>query len=308
MKNIFEIKNNNLSVLINQKGCSLERVMFKNKFFPLMELDSTNLYGKEPSLSGAMVGPYCGRIENGILNIGQNCYNLSQNEGSTHLHGGYKNCSNIDWTAISQSKDSICFLTFLPDGLEGYPGNRKIFVNYRLSNSSIIIEIKAVTDKDTIFNITNHAYWNLSSNFDTKILNHKFKIPTQYVFENTPFNIPTTLLSVKKTSFDFSSYKTLDDNLSLLTPENQILISKGINHGFPASSCSIQGEDLELNVTSDYPHLQFYSGGFLNSKTLLKNGLSASSSCAFAIEPQEINRKEITLNKFQRTIEYRLST
>lgn len=308
-KNI-EIKNNYLSFQINPRGCSLEKITVQNRFSPLMQLNSSKRYGLDPSLSGSIVGPYCGRIKNGKLLINNSNYKLVQNEGTTHIHGGLINLSNKTWDIISQSKNSICLQTFLRDNEQGYPGNRWIKTRYSLENKSILIEIEAKSDKDTIFNITNHAYWNLSCDFTKKIFNHKFQIPSSSFYLNDPFHIPRSSLDVNNTSFNFITSKKLKDNLSILKPKNQIIMERGYNHAFHCSSCNVEFNHISLNVSSSFPDIHLYTGGFLDENTKLINNVNATSNCAFAIEPQEINRRKITKpnEKYKQFITYTILT
>ena len=132
-------------------------------------------YMCNPLYAGAAMGPVAGRISGGRINIGGTEYPLTQNDGNNTLHSGYDNISFRLWECGRISENRVELRTFLPDGADGFPGNRQFTADYSLDeNNSLTLIYTAVSDKDTYFNLTNHTYFNLSGNFGINSLNQKF--------------------------------------------------------------------------------------------------------------------------------------
>ena len=112
---------------------------------------------------GAVVGPVANRIANGRAKIEGTELSLVKNEnGITTLHGGELGTHARNWTVTSQSDDQVTLMVSLPDGEEGWPGNRTIFVSYYITHATLTMEITASTDAPTYMNLANHSYWNLA--------------------------------------------------------------------------------------------------------------------------------------------------
>jgi len=143
--------------------------------------DSLDSYVKNNSTYfGALIGRHANRIENAEFELNGTVYHLAKNDGRNHLHGGYKGFDKVLWQAEIPDKDdgqSLKLFYRSPDGEENYPGNLDITVIYELTeNNELKIDYYAVSDKDTVVNLTNHAYFNLSGHASGDILNHQLKI------------------------------------------------------------------------------------------------------------------------------------
>ena len=125
--------------------------------------DSLEEYETLPGRYGATIGPVANRIENGRFTLGDKVYRVECNSGAHCLHGGHKGYDKRVWKVVQQEQDTLVLVYHSPDGEGGFPGNRKIALRYRLrKDHSLAISYFAVSDKDTILNLTNHSYFNLN--------------------------------------------------------------------------------------------------------------------------------------------------
>src|SRR5215203_4465455 len=173
------------------------------------DLDS---YLKGHPYFGAIIGRYGNRIAKGRFTLNGEEYKLAVNNGENTLHGGLKGFDKVVWTG-NESKTKAgptLVLTYLSkDGDEGYPGNLNVRVVYTLTaNDELRMDYSATTDKDTVINLTNHAYFNLAGEGNGDILNHRVLINGTRFLPTDAGSIPTgELRKVAGTPFDFSKLK-----------------------------------------------------------------------------------------------------
>ena len=164
-------------------------------------------YLKNDPYLGAIIGRYGNRIAKGRFTLNGAEYKLAVNNGENHLHGGIKGFDKVVWTGVARSTKGgpEIVLTYLSkDGEEGYPGNLKVTVVYRLTNNDLRIDYTATTDKDTVTNLTHHSYFNLAGEGNGDILNHLVTINANRFIPTDAGSIPTgELRSVAGTPFDF---------------------------------------------------------------------------------------------------------
>lgn len=258
-----------------------------------MALKMPGRYNNDPSYAGATLGPVSGRIPGGLLSINGQLHRLSQNEGSHHLHGGFQSVSRTDWQILTAenkpSEISVSFGIKLPDKFEGYPGNRILQTTYRLTaHNCLEIIYEGQTDADTYFNLSNHCYWNLSGDFSQSALTHHLKIIAQSVWLNDDKHIPVELCLVRGTPYDFTSPRLIDP----AKQENNESLSKGYNNAYLLDDTTAVILDdpqsgRRLILETNYPVVQFYSGGYLDHRTIMEGNITAAAGCALAFEPQE---------------------
>ncbi len=297
------LKNTNgISVKILSAGAAITEVRTPDRqgnFTNIaMSLDPVSQYFEGSSYAGAVLGPNAGRIRGSSIPVGTRIYDLAANEGSTQLHGGPHNFSRSIWTLEEVRKEadaeSAVYTLNVPDGLDGYPGNREIAAVYRLDNmNALTIAFRAVSDQMTWLNLSNHCYWNLSGDFTRTVLDHTLCIHAGHVAYNNPQNLPFGFYPVERTPFDFRESHSIRENLRDSADSGQFAPACGYNHAYdvtgqsPAAMLSDPGSGRTLTVDTDYPSLVFYSGGCLGSDTTLRGGIPASPSCAAALEAQE---------------------
>jgi len=191
--------------------------------------DTLDSYVEGDGYQGAVVGRWANRIDKGRFTLDGIDYSLYCNNGENHLHGGEVGFSHKLWSSEITGKSSVKFSYFSPDGEEGYPGNLKVCVEYKLCNNRIALTYTARSDKNTVINLTNHVYFNLSGYDSGKILDHELTVCAHSYLPTDEELIPTgEIRRVDNTPFDFRQKKTIgrDFNFS----NNDINTAGGYDH------------------------------------------------------------------------------
>ena len=249
---------------------------------------STADYVKFSTYFGATVGRCANRIAKGEFTLGGKRYKLNCNDGANHLHGGKVGFDKRFFNAEVDGEKLVLSL-LSADGDEGYPGNLQLKVIYSLSGKELLVNFFATSDADTLWNPTNHTFFNLDGHdcgavYDTLLeLNADFFTPGD---ENL---IPTgEILPVKSTPFDFTAAKRLGDGI--LSSDERIARLGGLDHNFilksehAAMARSGDGE-VAMDVYTDLPALQLYTTNSL-AKFTGKDGATYGKHHAFCLEPQ----------------------
>jgi aldose 1-epimerase len=259
--------------------------------------DSLGQYLKDGSFQGALIGRYGNRIAKGKFTLEGKEYALAQNNGENSLHGGPKGFHNVFWSGEpfqNEGQDALQLVYTSVDGEEGFPGNLKVRVIYTLTSSNeLVIDYEATTDKTTVVNLTQHAYFNLAGSGD--ILNQRFEI---FADKFTPVDaglIPTGMLTpVKGTAFDFTTPHAAGERIN--NEDEQLKLGKGYDHNFvlnkPASdSLTLAARVVEpsngitMEVYTTEPGIQFYSGNFMDG-TMKGKGKTYGFRNGFCLETQ----------------------
>ncbi|HEY0681443.1 MAG TPA: aldose epimerase family protein, partial [Steroidobacter sp.] len=262
-------------------------------------LKSFDDYLKNPPYFGAIIGRYGNRIGKGQFKIDDQTFNLPKNDGPNTLHGGVKGFDKVVWQAEPFEKEDsvgVIFTYTSKDGEEGFPGNLQTRVTYTLTDKNeLSFDYHATTDKPTVVNLTQHAYFNLAGDGNGDVLGHEFTI---YANEYTPVDkrlIPTGKLApVTDTPFDFRNKVKLADRVNV--DNEQIKIAGGIDHNFVlrrkepgltlAARVSEPTTRRVMEVHTTEPGVQFYTGNFLDDKLAAKSGKPYVKHSGFCLETQ----------------------
>jgi aldose 1-epimerase len=262
--------------------------------------DNADGYVNDKSFFGALVGRYGNRIGHAQFALDGKTYTLAKNNGENSLHGGIKGFNKAVWTAkIVPAKDGQSLeLSYLSkDGEEGFPGNLKVSVIYTLTDSNALrITYSAISDKKTVVNLTNHSYFNLAGQGSGDILGHLLMIQADKFTPVDAGLIPTgEFRDVAATPFDFR--KELAIGARIDQDEEQLKLGGGYDHNFVLQRSNDPEESLAarvlepvsgrvLEVWTTEPGVQFYTGNFLDGKTIGKGGVTYPRRSAFCLETQ----------------------
>ncbi|MBR5490189.1 MAG: galactose mutarotase [Oscillospiraceae bacterium] len=229
--------------------------------------DTAEEYMTNDGYIGATVGRNANRISGSKFSINGKEYKLNANEGENQLHGGIEGFSHKCWN-FSCTENSVTFSIESPDGDEGYPGNLKAAATFSLVNSTLRIDYSASCDKDTIVNLTNHAYFNLSGQGSGAINKQLLTLGAESYTPCRDGNIPTgEFAPIINTPLDFSKENSLDFALTSLSGTS----TEGIDHNFvlsssPAATLYSEETGIELSCKTSLEGLQVYTSGFLTKR------------------------------------------
>ncbi len=304
-------KPTDLYVLKNSQGITLAITNYGGRFVSLLVPDKTGrmrdvvlgfksvqeyIHSTEPYF-GATIGRVGNRIGKARFSIDGKAYPLVPNNGPNSLHGGKKGFHAVVWDA-QQLNDSTLVLTYLSkDGEEGFPGNLAVKVTYGLKGNDVTMDYEAVTDKKTVVNLTNHAFFNLNGEGSGSINDHILQINGDGYTPVDSTLIPTGRMEpVAGTAFDFTRPMPIGSRLD--TVKNmQLKFGKGYDHNYVLrtdssaglrSAARVHGEQsgIVMDVLTREPGLQFYGGNFMQSKNVLKGGSRDDFRTAFCLETQ----------------------
>ncbi len=256
-------------------------------------------YTKANPYFGALIGRYGNRIAKGKFTLDGKEYSLAINNAPNALHGGPEGFHRVIWTAEEAKGGDVATLKLKylsKDMEEGYPGNLTVFVTYTLKNdNSLDVLYEATTDKKTVLNLTQHSYFNLSADFTKPILDHQITIDADKLVPIAATLIPTgKLTDVTNTPFDFRKPKTVGKDIE--AKDEQLKNGLGYDHcwvlnkqdkedRFAASAYEPTSGRL-LEVYTDQPGIQFYSGNFLDGTLPMRKGGTYARRTGFCLETQ----------------------
>jgi aldose 1-epimerase len=259
-------------------------------------------YVAKPEYFGATVGRVANRVAKGRFELEGKAYSLARNDGGNTLHGGTQGFDKVLWSVAEVRGGAVASVTLRyvsPDGEEGFPGRLTVTAIYTLNErNELSIEYRAVTDQPTVVNITNHAYWNLAGEGSADgAMKQLLMIPADRYTPVDATLIPTgELKSVRGTVFDFRTPKPIGRDVRDAS-DPQIVYGRGFDHNWVISDRPVSHARLVarvadpvsgrvLEVLSDQPGVQFYSGNFLNGTRVGKSGRLYREGDAFVLEPQ----------------------
>jgi aldose 1-epimerase len=255
----------------------------------------------KPQFMGATVGRVANRIAKGQFTLDGQHYQVPVNDGVNSLHGGPKGFDKQLWEVVAVNKGPAASVTLRlvsPDGDMGYPGNLTVYATYSLNErNELTIDYKATTDKPTVVNLSNHAYWNLAGEGSPRgAMGLLLTIPADHYTPTDKGAIPTgEIRPVAGTVFDFRKPTAIGARVR--DADEQIVFGKGYDHNWvvartiaPSPRLLARVEDpvsgRVMEMLSNQPGLQFYSGNFLDGTTIGKSGHLYRQGDAIVLEPQ----------------------
>ena len=234
----------------------------------LLGYDNPGQYETLGGHLGGTLGRVGNRIGGASFSLNGVTYNLVKNNGANHIHGGIKGFDHRMWDVTAEN-DRLVFHRVSPDGEEGYPGNLTVQVTFTLDdNNRLNIAYDADTDKDTVVNLTNHAYFNL--NGGGSAMEHTVQIFSERITESDATGLPTgKILDITGTPFDFREPRAVGSQID--ADNVQLKNGKGYDHNYiiAVKRAAVLYSDktgLEMTVETDMPGMQFYTANGLGER------------------------------------------
>ena len=249
--------------------------------------DTVTEYEDNGGFLGATIGRVGNRIGGASFQLGGRTYALARNDGPNHLHGGRRGFDRRMWEAELRD-DSLVFSRLSPDGEESYPGDLQVEVTFTLTEDNALrIAYDAVASQDTLVNLTNHSYFNLTGG--GTVLHHTLQVFAHRFAENDDGCLPTgRLLPVEGTPFDFRTPKTIGADIG--RDDEQLRRGGGYDHNYVLAgprAVVLRGDQsgIVLTVDTDQPGMQLYTANSLTQRPG-KGGTTMGPRDAVCLEPQ----------------------
>ncbi|MGL4346814.1 MAG: aldose epimerase family protein [Chitinophagaceae bacterium] len=296
----YLINNYGMQVAITNYGARIVSIITTDKFGKdidtVLGFNSLEGYLKaHEAYFGATIGRYANRIRHGKFTLDNNTYSLAINNGQNHLHGGKNGFHAKVWHVEYHNHQELKLSYLSKDQEENYPGNLTTIVHFSLTEKNeLVIEYKLNADKTTIANITNHTFFNLNGEGNEEVLNHILEIKANEFLAIDKTSIPIgNPIKLENTPFDFRMPKLIGQDIN--SKNIQIKNGAGYDHCFilennktvkEAASCYSPLTGIYLQVLTDLPGIQLYTGNWLGNIDKGKSGKYYGTRSAFCLETQ----------------------
>ena len=296
---IHLINKSGASVMLTERGAGIVSIVVPDRNGVMGDVvlgyRNEESYLADGPCAGKIPGRFANRIDGGRFTLDGKEYQLVKNHPDYQLHGGPDGFSNRLWKASQISDTEVVLPLDSPDGDQGYPGNMHVEATYTWGeDNSLTLSIKATTDAPTILNLTNHTYWNLDGEDSGSILDHVLKLNASRWLATSEALIPTgELAPVEGTPMDFRTAKPIGRDIKADFPA--LKYGKGYDNcwvldGAPglklAAELSSAASGRRLEIWTDQPAAQVYTGNWLDGSPLSKSGRSYRDYDGVAIECQ----------------------
>ena len=299
----FTLKNGEYSAVILNLGGIIQSLTVPDKNGKgrdvVLGYDDVAGYENNGGYLGALVGRFGNRIDKGRFTLDGKEYQLYCNDKSNHLHGGKVGFSKKIWDAETvcdeQGNETLALSLFSPDGEENYPGNLTVKVVYSLCDGALTIDYEAVSDKKTLINLTNHAYFNLDGSQD--ILDHLAMVNAEFITPTDDELIPRgEFRAVEGTPFDFSAEKPFGAGDICKDTDPDLKKGYGFDHCFvfaknrdvnePYAIVRSEKSGIVMKCYTDMPAVHLYAGNYLDA--VGKGGVKYTRCGGFCLETEAI--------------------
>ncbi len=261
----------------------------------LLGMDTLEGYRQQQKYLGAIVGRFANRIGGARFTLDGKEYVLEANDGPNQLHGSTTGYWTKVWTIAELTENAVLLTLDSPDMDAGYPGNLAVQVRYTVLEDGLEIKYHAETDKKTLCNLTNHAYFNLNGHASGAITDHIIQLNADYYTPTDPRSIPTgEIAPVAGTPMDLRTPRKIGDGID--DPFEQLSWAGGWDNNFVLN----QGEEkmhsaakvwspesgIAMEVLTDQPGLQFYAGNYMEDCPVGKDNTPYGKRCGFCLETQ----------------------
>lgn len=271
---LIEMKSDALEIVVSNYGCTIVKVLMKDKDGQVGDVvlgyDDFTSYQTSDGYLGALVGRVANRIKAGKFTLNQQEYTLAINNGPNHLHGGIKGFSYQTFDYTIKDEQTIEFHYLSKHQEEGYPGNLDLKAIYTLAHDTLKIQYLATCDEDTLINLTNHSYFNLSGKKEG-IDGHHLQIKAdQYACVDLDGLTTGEFKKVKGTAFDFNTPALIGERVK--QNDEQLIVAKGFDHPFIFTAKENQvileheASGRRLTVSTSLPLAQIYTANYLDGR------------------------------------------
>ena len=299
---LYTVTNSNgMAMQVTNFGARVVSLFAADKNGQLQDIVQGHAYlggytGNAERFYGAAIGRYGNRIANATFKLGDETFKLDANDNGNSLHGGTQGYHNVVWDVAAKTDSSLTFHYVSADGEEGYPGELEITMVYTLtSNNEFAITYEAVTDKQTVVNLTHHSYFNLSGDLSTSINNHLLQILADGYTPVDGGLIPTgEIAPVAGTPMDFTQPTAIGDRVE--ADFEQLKLGGGYDHNWAlresdekiklAATVYEPTSGRYMEVFTDQPGIQFYGGNFIDGSYGGKAGIKYPHRSALCLETQ----------------------
>ena len=311
----YSISWGDIELVVLDYGATIQSIKFKGKDC-VLGFDNINDYEESDAYFGATIGRVANRIKGGKFKIGKKTYKLNKNDGNNTLHGGRYGFNTVVWEVESVGPREIVFKYFSHDKDEGFPGNLLVKVRYYIRGNRVGIEYTAVSDQDTVVNLTNHTYFNLIG--DESAENMFLAIKADYYTPIDKNLIPTgKVLPVKDTPMDFNWAKFIGKDIG--AKFDQLNYADGYDHNYVLKGAGFRKfavlssarSDILMTCYTDQPGVQLYTGNKLNG-IVGKGSVSYGKRWGVCLEtqtfPNAVNEKRFEAPILKEGETYRTKT
>lgn len=297
---LFTLTNaNSVSVSITNYGGIVTSFMVPDKNGQLDDVvlgfDNLDSYLGEHPFFGALIGRHANRIQNAAFQLNGTTYHLAKNDGNNHLHGGPNGFDKKVWDADIIERNALKLSYTSVDGEENYPGTLNVTVIYSLTHDNELrIDYTAISDKDTVVNLTNHSYFNLSGHASGNVLDHVLMIDADKFTVNNDESFPTgEIQSVTDTPLDFTSPRRIGEAID--SDYDQIVFGNGYDQNLILNKNNDDYTKIAvvtdpkskrmMEVYTTKPGVQFYSANFIDG-IIGKDGAVYNKNQGLCLETQ----------------------
>lgn len=270
----YTIENKNgMRLTVIDYGARIASIILEDGREAVLGFDSAEGYGRDGASIGAVCGRYANRISNAEFTLNGVKYSLDRNDGNNTLHGGINGFAYRMYAAETE-KNAVCMSLVSPDGDNGFPGELKLTVRYSLTDDNAVrIEYFVETNRDTVMNLTNHAYFNLAG--CGPVFDHKLKVNAGFYVPTGEDLMPTgEILSVQGTPLDFRESVRLGDTLDPMDPflvphlgyDNTFALDRTERGTLEYAATLTAPDGMMMDCYTTQPSIQVYTANYLSEE------------------------------------------
>ena len=297
---IIRLKSDKLTAEVLTYGATLRALYVPGRngkpLDVVLGFDTIEDYVNHDSCFGATIGPNANRIGGATCKLGGKTLRLDKNDGENDLHSGSAGLDRKLWEVLAASDEAVTLLCTHPHGLGGIPGDLRVAVTYWLDGADLLIEYRAVSDRDTLCNLTNHSYFNLDGHGSGSILDHRVRLYARSYTPTDEHSIPTgAIRAVSGTAMDLTKPVRIGDRIDADLDQlrwargfdhNWVVDSDGENPFRPAAQVWAAGSGITLTAYTDRPGVQFYTGNYIPDGLRGKGGAIYNRRQGLCLETQ----------------------